>query len=184
MCILIVSSSMHTRSHLERVFHRMGASYGCVSGLGECRSALRDRHFDVVVCEDELPDGNWIDVLSLLTGEGTPNLIVTGRLADNRLWADVLHRGGYDVLAQPLNDFEVERVATSAYEHYRRRNAAITKSKVPKQNSLSTLTGSSMGAARGSLGETLSATSDSRGIASKTARSIARAPGIRRLKLD
>jgi hypothetical protein len=46
-----------------------------------------------------------------------PNLVVTSRTADERLWAEVLNLGGYDVLAQPLDRDEVERVLASAARH-------------------------------------------------------------------
>jgi len=39
-----------------------------------------------------------------------PLLIVTSRLADERLWAEVLNLGAHDVLAKPFNAEEVVRV--------------------------------------------------------------------------
>ena len=47
-----------------------------------------------------------------------PQLVVTSRLADDALWAEVLNWGGYDVLAEPLQREEVERVVASARRHY------------------------------------------------------------------
>ena len=41
-------------------------------------------------------------------------LVVTARLADEYLWAEVLHEGGYDVLAQPFAQEEVLRVISAA----------------------------------------------------------------------
>ena len=42
-------------------------------------------------------------------------LIVTSRLADASLWAEVLNLGGYDLLAKPFNRQEVRHVLTSAW---------------------------------------------------------------------
>jgi hypothetical protein len=39
------------------------------------------------------------------------------------LWAEVLNCGGYDVLAQPFDRTEVERVVTSARQTFLRRAA-------------------------------------------------------------
>jgi DNA-binding response OmpR family regulator len=41
-------------------------------------------------------------------------LVVTSRMADEALWAEVLNMGGYDVLAQPLDTEEVTRVIGAA----------------------------------------------------------------------
>ena len=42
-------------------------------------------------------------------------MIVTSRLADDRLWAEVLNLGGYDVLAKPFDASEVARVVGTAW---------------------------------------------------------------------
>jgi len=41
-------------------------------------------------------------------------LIVASRLADNRIWAEVLNEGGHDVLAKPFHTPEVLQSITSA----------------------------------------------------------------------
>jgi DNA-binding response OmpR family regulator len=69
----------------------------------------------VVVCERDLRDGTWRDVLNLsLALRPAPPVIVTSRLADDRLWAEVLNLGGYDVLMKPLDTDEVLRTLTMA----------------------------------------------------------------------
>jgi hypothetical protein len=73
------------------------------------------------VSEYELPDGDWSDVLDALGGSSCTNLLVTARTADDRLWADVLHRGGYDVLVQPFDPLEVQRVLTVAWDQQQSR---------------------------------------------------------------
>lgn len=47
-----------------------------------------------------------------------PQLVVTSRLADDSLWAEVLNSGGYDLLAEPFDRSEVERVIASARRHF------------------------------------------------------------------
>ena len=50
----------------------------------------------VVICESQLPDGSWKDVLSRLALiTDSPRLIVASRQADERLWSDVLRLGGF-----------------------------------------------------------------------------------------
>jgi len=43
-----------------------------------------------------------------------PLLIVSSRNADERLWAEVLNLGGFDVIATPFDSFEVSFVAATA----------------------------------------------------------------------
>lgn len=89
----------------------------------------RDRHrglecleknpVHVVVAESEIPNWNWQRILADLRRlSPAPQLVVTSRTADDYLWAEVLNVGGYDVLAQPLDRDEVERVIASARRHY------------------------------------------------------------------
>ena len=68
-----------------------------------------------ILCEYTLGDGTWKDVLDrcLETPKPAP-VIVTSRLADEQLWAEVLNLGGYDVLAKPFREREVLHTVTSA----------------------------------------------------------------------
>ena len=45
-------------------------------------------------------------------------LIVTSRLADDRLWAEALNLGAYDVLAKPFERMELVRSVSSAWLHW------------------------------------------------------------------
>jgi DNA-binding response OmpR family regulator len=73
----------------------------------------------VVVCERDLPDGSWKHLLDKVeTLARPPRLIVASRLADERLWAEVLNLGGYDVLATPFDADEVYRVVSYAVDSW------------------------------------------------------------------
>lgn len=59
---------------------------------------------NVIVCEEELPDGTWRSVVSAVQiRPAPPPVIVLSYREDERLWAEVLRRGGFDVLACPLD---------------------------------------------------------------------------------
>jgi len=45
-------------------------------------------------------------------------LIVASRLADDRLWAEALNLGAWDVLAKPFDRREVFRSVKSAWQHW------------------------------------------------------------------
>jgi DNA-binding NtrC family response regulator len=94
--------------------------------------SLRYGRISIVVCERDLPDGNWRDVLEWVGSppEG-PFVIVTSRLADEWLWAEVLNLGGFDLLAKPFNAEETRHVLETAClarrDRDRMRLAAIAK---------------------------------------------------------
>jgi DNA-binding response OmpR family regulator len=76
---------------------------------------VRSRHPNVLMCEQNLSDGTWQDLLGDLQSlSRPPMLIVCSLLADDRLWAEVLNIGGYDVLMKPFQPMEVARVVRMA----------------------------------------------------------------------
>jgi len=114
--ILSVSSAEDDHTAL---FHILDELPFAVAPARTCRdavTALTREQFDVILCECNLPDGDWIQILNHISGTGEkPLLIVTSRLADEALWAEVLNLGGYDLLAKPFSRQEVRHVLTSAW---------------------------------------------------------------------
>ena len=91
---------------------RVNSCATLASGL----AALRERQFEVVICERDLPPGSWKDVLEQVTIlADPPSLIITSLLADERLWAAALNLGAHDVLAKPFDGAEVMRVVCAAW---------------------------------------------------------------------
>jgi DNA-binding NtrC family response regulator len=88
-----------------------------------CQEALlltRKHHVPVVISEPSLADGDWRTILGGLAElPHQPRLIVSSRLADHHLWADVLSLGGYDVLITPFDATEVSRVVFLAWHSAR-----------------------------------------------------------------
>ncbi|MGA2592587.1 MAG: response regulator [Bryobacteraceae bacterium] len=86
--------------------------------LASALTSLRQLRIRVVLCERELLPGSWLDMLEQIAAlPDPPLLIVTSRLADERLWAEALNRGAYDVLAKPFDRTEVVRVISLAWLH-------------------------------------------------------------------
>lgn len=73
----------------------------------------------VVICERDLPDGNWKAVLGTCEALSHPPIVlVVSRHADENLWAEVLNLGGYDVLLKPFDRGEVTRVIASSLRQW------------------------------------------------------------------
>jgi DNA-binding response OmpR family regulator len=93
--------------------------------LASALTALKKGRVPVVVCESDLQSGTWKEVLEeLSTLPDPPFLIVTSRLADERLWAEVLNLGAYDVLAKPFDSAEVTRIFSMAWLRWKDRHGA------------------------------------------------------------
>jgi DNA-binding response OmpR family regulator len=76
---------------------------------------MANQQFGLILCEAQL---NWRDILSYLAEVlDPPRLVITSRLADERLWAEALNLGSWDVLIKPFDGAEVRRVVTSALGH-------------------------------------------------------------------
>src|ERR1700692_1457763 len=87
--------------------------------LGSAVALLQQHEIAVVLCKRDLPSGTWIDLLeSLRSLPDPPSLIVASRLADERLWAEALNLGAWDVLAKPFDRREVFRSVKSAWQHW------------------------------------------------------------------
>ena len=79
--------------------------------FSEAIEALQGSSCAVVICERELTDGDWRDLLPA-AAESRPDparLIVAARHPDERFWSEVLEFGGYDVLSKPFRNDEVLR---------------------------------------------------------------------------
>ncbi len=107
------------------IVRQWGARLHISSTLAGLRRQLDREPPDVVVCNTSLPDqSDWKHVLQEIeSAGGLQPLIITSRLADESLWAEVLNLGGFDVVAQPFDREEVARVLGSAVrERSRVRN--------------------------------------------------------------
>ena len=120
--VLFVSPVVQDQATLRRM---LSSSQFPTVAAGTCRQALErlaEGCVSVVLCDRELPDGTWCDILSRISGSlAPPLLIVTCGQADERLWAEVLNLGGFDVLAKPFNVLELQHVLKTAraYRHGR-----------------------------------------------------------------
>lgn len=119
--ILIVSADHRDRRWLFRALRTSG--WACRTA-GSTRSAFNALSRTVatflVICEQNLPDGDWKDLLKRATGEmGQPLLIVTSTHADDRLWVEVLNVGGFDLLMKPFDKTELGRVMEMALRQWK-----------------------------------------------------------------
>ena len=130
IAVLCVDPVRDDHERLEAIFDSSPWSLcpDSVWALQTCESLksasgiLHSGQFPLVLCEHDLRPGTWLELLEVvdLLPE-PPFVIVTSRVADERLWAEALNLGAYDVLAKPFDRNEVTRVLSLAWMHWTER---------------------------------------------------------------
>ena len=122
--MLTIGLSAQDSDHAQAILTPRGWALREISGYLPLAEQLRRHRFVAVLCESELIDGTWRDVLEEMSTQApAPPLIVTSFLADASLWAEVLNRGGFDVVRVPFEEEELARVATLASAEIRPTSA-------------------------------------------------------------
>jgi DNA-binding response OmpR family regulator len=113
--VLLCTGDAADRASFECLAQSGGWRFHHAPDLAAAASLLGRRAFRAIVCDADLDGGAWRDLLTLSAGgPAQPRVIVLSNAGDNRLWAEVLNLGGYDLLAKPLDCGEAERVLTLA----------------------------------------------------------------------
>jgi DNA-binding response OmpR family regulator len=118
--VLSISPIEADHVFLRNVFSHSNWRVHGVRSRREALAWLRWQNAPVVLCEEALPDSGWKQVLREIASlRDPPELIVTSRLADEALWAEVLNLGAYDLLMKPFDLTEVFRVVSLAWRHWK-----------------------------------------------------------------
>jgi DNA-binding NtrC family response regulator len=123
--LIICSHSAHGNLAAEIVRDMSLTSVICNS-LTDARTVIEQQAFQLVLCDDELPDCNLrtsLKVLSSATG-GVP-VIVLSHLADWDAYMKALSAGAFDYIACPPERIETERILRHALnQNLRARRAS------------------------------------------------------------
>ncbi len=141
--VLAVLRPGNDRTSLAGIFAGSSWKVRFVHAFRETLTALSPLP-GVVISEGCLSDGHcWKDLLlKLQKMEYPPPLIVADRLADERLWAEVLNLGGYDLLVTPFDAKEVFHAVSTACRHCenegtaprRKPSTSVKRGCVPRPN--------------------------------------------------
>jgi two-component system, NtrC family, response regulator HydG len=114
--VLLISPHAEDHRLLRDILHRPAWTLYIARTLREAMALLPEAPLAAAITDCRLPDGgSWKDFLRQLEAMGLAlPVIVADRFADDRLWAEVLNLGGYDVLMKPLRANEVLHVLTTA----------------------------------------------------------------------
>lgn len=115
MALLVLSSCKHLPPFLRNL-ESLDLEVLAVESFREARELLQTYpRVKVVIADVTLSDGNWCDILKYIVDSGIQaSVVVRTRLADENLWSEVLWRGAYDLLVEPLESVEVTRIVEGA----------------------------------------------------------------------
>jgi DNA-binding NtrC family response regulator len=120
--IAFVSKNEADYRTLREVAGPVSQSVVSCADVQQARTAIRLHAPTIVVCEVR-ENGNWQQLLEEAQAAQCLMLVVS-RHADERLWAEVLNLGGFDVLSLPFERDELSRVLSSALRHSPRASVA------------------------------------------------------------
>ena len=83
------------------------------SSYGEARNLLSQCRFDVVFCSDNLPDGNYLEVINAAK---PTRVIVLSRFAEWDSYVAALDAGAFDYIVCPPCPVELDRVLSHALD--------------------------------------------------------------------
>ena len=111
---------------LHRIFAALGWTLVRASSWQEALLIPLAEGATHFLCRHVTNDRSWIEALTATNLMASlPVFILTSRVGDERLWADVINRGGYDLLLEPFDAVEVQRVVAAALKHTRSRVHSI-----------------------------------------------------------
>jgi DNA-binding response OmpR family regulator len=131
---LAISPFVENLSFLERKFQDAAWQLYTAHTYREALVQLTHERMPIVICERQLPDGSWKEVLSQLAPMmDRPRLIVVSRDVDEKLWGEVLNMGAFDLLSIPFREEELVFTIGSAWlnwtaEQERHRSRSLRRS--------------------------------------------------------
>jgi DNA-binding NtrC family response regulator len=92
---------------------------------GSCEEALdllKNTRAAVILCDRDLPGVDWRDALERLAAARPDcSIILASSVNDEYLWDEVIHKGGYDVLAKPFQEEQTVRAVNLAWSYSKER---------------------------------------------------------------
>jgi len=109
----------------DQVFYRNLRARGewnvvLTQSVPEALHLLTSEVFPLVLFDRDLPGWDWRDVMAHIV-ESSPRVcfLLTSRVSDEYLWREVAMRGGYDVIATPLEEAAVEHALRRAWCYWK-----------------------------------------------------------------
>ena len=124
--LLVIMTGERTRSALKGILNHSNWVCRYADTFEDGVLELERMVYGVIVTERQLSTTQcWTNLLEITRDLPTPPcLVVTERLTDPSVWAEVFSLGGYDVLTEPFETREVFQVLRTAWLSWSRSRTA------------------------------------------------------------
>lgn len=105
--VLVISPETEDHERINEALHRCGLTFISCKKFDEARNFLARQRFEVVLCQDTLPDGDFRDVVAAVNP--TP-VVVLSRFAEWDHYLAALRDGAFEYISCPPDSGETERI--------------------------------------------------------------------------
>lgn len=121
--VLAIAPDERDKSSLSLFSVRGQWDLALTGSCDEALEMLKKMRAAVILCDRDLPGLDWRDALETLAAS-RPDcpIVLTSSVNDEYLWDEVIHKGGYDVLAKPLQENQTVRAVNLAWSYSKERS--------------------------------------------------------------
>jgi DNA-binding NtrC family response regulator len=123
--VLAITPDDRDRRSLEACSVRGQWDLVMAAGFEDALNGSDKNRAAVILCDRDLPGLDWRAALKKLAAlKPALAIILISSVNDEYLWDEVIHRGGYDVLAKPLREDQTLRAVNLAWSYSKERMRA------------------------------------------------------------
>jgi len=112
---LVVSPRLEVRKPLVQVLESLSADVVTCSTCAQADEVLSHQSFEVVFCDEHLPDGSFADLIHAGHYERKiPRVIVATRVGEWEFYFEAMRKGAFDVVRCPWHATDVEMTVIRA----------------------------------------------------------------------
>jgi DNA-binding NtrC family response regulator len=112
---LVISPRLELRKALLRVLESLSADVISCSSRAQAEEVLSHQSFEVVFCDEHLPDGSYADLIHADHLEHRiPRVVVAARIGEWELYLEAMRKGAFDVVRAPWHATDVEMTVIRA----------------------------------------------------------------------
>ena len=114
--IVVASSDLEIRRHVLEIVNKLGLDPICTSTIGQFREVLAHNNVDLVICDQKLSDGGYVDLLAAtcLSNVTKVRVVLMSSVLDPEEYHAARRLGLFEVIASPCRPTDVEWIVIRA----------------------------------------------------------------------
>ncbi len=116
VCLLAITRGADEKAALSRIAADLQWTLRIAESEEDAVRLLGDQPLPLVICDRDLPDGDWRGTVARLAGRRDVLCVVlASAVIDDYLWDEVIKQRGYDVVSKPFEADQLRRAVTFAW---------------------------------------------------------------------